>query len=102
VEPTGRFAYVANQTSNNISGYAINTSNGALTPIPGSPFAAGTGAFEVTVEPTGRFAYVVNSGSNNISGYTISASSGALTPLSGSPFPAGADPRGVITSGTTQ
>src|SRR5712691_3255658 len=42
VDPFGRFAYVANMSSgnNNISGYTISASNGALTPIPGSPFAA--------------------------------------------------------------
>jgi hypothetical protein len=43
VDPSGRFAYVANQfPDNNISGYTIDASSGALTPLPGSPFAAGT------------------------------------------------------------
>jgi hypothetical protein len=34
-----KFAYVANFDSNDISAYSI-ASNGALTPLPGSPFAA--------------------------------------------------------------
>ncbi len=34
-----KFAYVANIDSNDISAYSI-ASNGALTPVPGSPFAA--------------------------------------------------------------
>ena len=37
-----QFAYVANGTSNNVSAYSIGA-NGALTPVPGSPFAAGSG-----------------------------------------------------------
>ena len=36
-----QFAYVANNGSGNVSTYSIGA-NGALTPVPGSPFAAGT------------------------------------------------------------
>jgi hypothetical protein len=36
-----QFAYVANEGSNNVSAYSI-ASNGALTPVPRSPFAAGS------------------------------------------------------------
>ena len=39
VDPMAKFAYVANIDSNDISAYSI-ASNGALTPVPGSPFAA--------------------------------------------------------------
>jgi hypothetical protein len=35
-----QFAYVANEISNNVSAYRIGA-NGTLTPVPGSPFAAG-------------------------------------------------------------
>ena len=35
-------AYVANFNSNNVSGYAIDPTTGALTAISGSPFAAGS------------------------------------------------------------
>ena len=38
VDPSGKFAYVANGGSNNISGYTIDANTGALTPIPGSPW----------------------------------------------------------------
>ena len=95
-----QFAYVANGGgSNNVSAYGIGE-NGALTPIPGSPFAAGNLPSSVTVDPTGKFAYVVNEGSNNVSAYRI-GENGALTPIPGSPFSAGiesvsvaADPTG--------
>jgi Domain of unknown function (DUF932) len=55
----GEFAYVANVKSNTVSAYSVG-SNGALTPVPGSPFATGHDPMSVTVVPTGRFAYVVN------------------------------------------
>jgi hypothetical protein len=35
------FAYVANESSNNVSAYTINPTSGALTPVTGSPFGAG-------------------------------------------------------------
>jgi 6-phosphogluconolactonase (cycloisomerase 2 family) len=38
----GRFIYVANKFSGDVSGYEIEE-NGALTPITGSPFPAGAG-----------------------------------------------------------
>jgi 6-phosphogluconolactonase (cycloisomerase 2 family) len=39
IDPTGKFIYVANVNSHNISAYAINAATGALTEISGSPFA---------------------------------------------------------------
>ena len=41
IDPTGKFAYVTNEDSDNVSGYAINASSGVLTQVKGSPFAAG-------------------------------------------------------------
>ena len=42
MSPNGAFAYVANQNSNNVSAYTINAVTGALTPVAGSPFPAGS------------------------------------------------------------
>jgi 6-phosphogluconolactonase len=39
MDPRATFAYVVNRGSNEVSAYSI-ASNGALTPVPGSPFAA--------------------------------------------------------------
>jgi 6-phosphogluconolactonase len=75
----GRFAYVANQTSNSISAYSIDATSGALTPLSGSPFAStGTSPSALAVDPNGAFLYVANSASNDISVYAIDAA-GALT-----------------------
>src|SRR5438445_382097 len=92
---TPKFAYVANNTGNNVSAYTIDATTGALTPISGSPFAAGLAPHGVAVDPSGKFAYVTNGNGNNVSAYTIAATIGALTPVSGSPFAAGSVPRGV-------
>src|SRR5450432_1423432 len=40
VDPSGRFAYVANFFGNNVSAYTINRSTGALRAVAGSLFAA--------------------------------------------------------------
>jgi 6-phosphogluconolactonase (cycloisomerase 2 family) len=92
VDPSGKFAYVANRLSANVSAYTINASTGVLSEIAGSPFAAGTLPEAVRVDPAGKFAYVANSDSGNVSAYTIDASTGALSEVVGSPFVAGGSP----------
>jgi 6-phosphogluconolactonase len=93
VDPTGKFAYVADWYGDNVSAYSIGA-NGALTPVPGSPFLAGDLPASVAVDPTAKFAYVANARDNNVSAYSIGAN-GALTSLPGSPFAAGSDSRSV-------
>jgi 6-phosphogluconolactonase len=51
VDPSGKFAYVANAGDNTVSGYTINPATGALTAIAGSPFAEGAEPFSVAVDP---------------------------------------------------
>jgi 6-phosphogluconolactonase len=81
----GQFAWVANQTSNDISAYAIDTTTGFLTPLANSPFAADRSTpTAIAVDPNGAYAYVANNGANTVSVYSIDSTSGALTAL-GSP-----------------
>ena len=102
VDPSGKFAYVAN-TGGNVSAYTINATSGVLTPVAGSPFAAGANPLSVTVDPSGTFVYVANAGNpgpngssgNNVSAYTLNATTGALTEVAGSPFAAGGAPQSV-------
>jgi len=42
IDPSNQFLYVGNGGSANISGYKLDTANGRLSAIPGSPFAAGS------------------------------------------------------------
>ena len=115
VDPTGQFAYVANcgftcftggGGMGNVSGYTIDGTTGALVPVLGSPFPAGTNPRSVAVDPTGQFAYVANFGSfefeGDVSAYTINGTTGALTRVAGSPFPAGMDPISVTVDPTGQ
>ena len=41
LDPSSSFLFVANKVDNTISVFSVNASTGALTPISGSPFAAG-------------------------------------------------------------
>ncbi len=77
VDPTGKFAYVANLGSNDVSMYTIDATTGALAST--GTIAAGTQPVSVVEDPAGKFAYVANFGSNDVSIYTINATTGALT-----------------------
>ena len=72
--------------------------NPTLTPLPGSPFAAGVHPSAVATDPTGTYVYVADFDSSDILGYIVS--SGGLTPLSGSPFPAGNQPASIAIDAT--
>jgi YVTN family beta-propeller protein len=58
VDPAGKFAYVTNFGSNDVSMYTIDATTGALASI--GTIAAGTGPVSVTVDPAGKVAYVTN------------------------------------------
>lgn len=78
----------------------IDASTGALSPVPGSPFATDTLSVEVAVDPSGKFVYVANGDppANNISAFAIDPSTGALTPVPGSPFAVGPNPQSIVVS----
>lgn len=94
VDPSSKFLYEAsnlqNTTStNDITAFTINSSTGALTAVPGSPFISGTSPAAVSVDPTGKFLYTADGGPgngpnefNSISEYSIDGTTGALTPIS--------------------
>jgi 6-phosphogluconolactonase (cycloisomerase 2 family) len=94
VDPTGQFVYTANQ-GGDVSAYSINGATGALSAVPGSPFAAGSQPVSVAVDTRGQFAYVANASSNNVSAYAINRTTGALAPAPGSPFASGPFPASV-------
>jgi 6-phosphogluconolactonase (cycloisomerase 2 family) len=100
---TAAYVYVVNAASNDISGYLMNGSNGTLSAISGSPFAAGIAPRSVVIDAAGRFLYAANSGSNSIGVYSIdtpagsavTSSGGKLTAIVGSPFPADGFPNAI-------
>jgi 6-phosphogluconolactonase len=76
-----------------IFGFAV-ASDGTLTPVSGSPWAAGRQPSALTSDPSGNYLYATDFGSADVLAYTIS--SGVLTPLSGSPFPSGNQPAAIV------
>ncbi len=99
VHPSGRFLYVTNVGSNDVSAFAINTATGTLSPI-GPPVAAGAGPNSVAVSRSGKFAYVSNFGSNDVSAYTINPANGALAGIGTAPT--GSGPVSVATTAVSR
>src|ERR1700727_3024926 len=85
--PSHKFVYMANIGKNSVSALSINSTTGALTVVPGSPFPTGFLTNEpiaVAVDPTGKFA--IADGSGFVAGSSINPVSGALTLFAGPPF----------------
>jgi 6-phosphogluconolactonase len=94
---TGSFVYVTLSATNNIAAFSVDRATGALTPVPGSPFAAGNSPAAFGLSR--NFLYTVNSGDGTVSGYGIDPSDGALTPLPGSPFGSGGETLAIDSTG---
>lgn len=97
IEPSGRFLYIADPAHNAVLGFAIQ-SNGTLTAITGSPFAAGLQPGAVLADPQGAFLFAANFGSNDVSVFVIDSASGALGQITGSPFATGGRGPGFMAS----
>lgn len=76
-----------------VSGFAIG-STGTLTPVPGSPFAAGTTPTGIAIDPTNRFVYTTDTLQNDVIVFDIETA-GTLAPLPSGPVSTGAFPVGV-------
>jgi 6-phosphogluconolactonase len=83
----GGFVYVTDSQGGSVRAFAYDPT-GNLTPVAGSPYAAGNTPEGITIDPTGSYLYVANYGDGTVSAFTIDASSGALTPL-GTPVATG-------------
>ncbi len=102
----GKFLLAVNSGSNTIAVFTIKD-NGALEPVPGSPFASG-GQTPVALDVSGNYVYVVNKSQDplhatsmlpNYSTFTIDGA-GKLTPVAGAKFEttAGSSPSNVLAS----
>ncbi|WFN93223.1 lactonase family protein [Gordonia sihwensis] len=88
--PHPRFLLTAGTASQGISVLRVHD-DGALTPVPGSPFATGLGVLSLVVSPDGEKVYVPHALDGGVSGYRISAS-GRLTPIPGADVKVGGAP----------
>jgi 6-phosphogluconolactonase (cycloisomerase 2 family) len=101
----GTFVYTNNDIAgpNSVSGFSA-AADGALTAVPGSPFAtggtgAGGGFFasnRITTAIAKNFLYAANSGSNDVSGFSIDPATGVLSAVPGSPFATGGVAFGLV------
>jgi len=80
-------------TQGTISGFSISSA-GALTQLPGSPYAAGTTPTGIAIDPTNRFVYATDSVQNQLIVYDIE-SDGSLQSLLNGPFQTGTFPVAV-------
>jgi len=85
-DPTGRFVYVTDESSNQLIGYVVQAT-GALTPMLNGPFGASLKPEGIAIDPRGKYLYVTNYNSSTVSGYAIDSSTG--------------QPSGVFSNGTT-
>jgi 6-phosphogluconolactonase len=85
VTPDGKFLYVGNANSAQISAFSINGTTGLLTEVSGSPFPSGPSA-SVRVHPSGKFLYAANFDQGSISVFGIDPATGVLSEILGSPF----------------
>jgi 6-phosphogluconolactonase (cycloisomerase 2 family) len=103
----GRFVYVANQGSNNLSGFRLNPvpvddggpPAGGLSVLPDSPFAmgAGTAPSGLAIDPSGRYLYVALGSAHEVAVFVIDPASGALTRAQA--IRTRASPRGIAVAG---
>jgi len=115
IPPNGAFLYVANSgsTSNSVSAFFIcdkvvtscpnpNSPDGTLSPVNGSPFAAGLGPVAIAIDPSFHFLYVLDKQSSEISEYSYGTGNGVLSILSPPTVSTGQTPTSmVVITGTT-
>ena len=99
-----QFLYVSNlnDSAGGISAFTIDFNTGALTPMPGSPYATGAagsfpGPSALAISGNDQTLYVglvgTTNANNKIAAFAIDANTGALTPIPGSPFTTGNAPQ---------
>ncbi len=101
VDPSARFVFTANSTTNNVSAFSIIPGIGALMAAGDPVSTGGSSPQALVVDTTGQFLFVINQSSNTISAFSINAGlmgTGALTLLS-SNTQTGASPIAIATSG---
>jgi DNA-binding beta-propeller fold protein YncE len=77
----GNFLYAVNTGSNNISGYKISPTNGALTPLIPATVATNIGPNSIAIRSDDTFMFVADLVSATISQYAITPATGELTPI---------------------
>ena len=95
ISRNGKYLFVTNTASGNISGYAINPA-GSLTLIGTTAIKGGGADIDERLSPDGRYLLVDGSGNHILSVFAVSG--GNLTEVASSPtpLPAGGSPAGIV------
>lgn len=102
LHPSTNFVYVANLTSNTVSGYSVDHTTGFLTPVGEAlaPSPTGPSPIALGADSTGHFLFVLNQGDASISIYSIDPVRGILT-STGAAFHTGlTSPQSMLVSPT--
>jgi hypothetical protein len=101
-----QFIYAVFELQQQLYGWSVDATSGALTTLPGFPMTVSLNlpivsynTYQVTSDPAGNFLFLSSSGANDIFVYTIDASTGALTAVAGSPFTTPIEPGNITTDG---
>lgn len=82
---TNLFLYANLYAAKGIAAFSVNSSTGALSVIPGSPFLASVSPDYIRAAPSGKFLYSSRSADGSINGLVIDPATGALTAVPGPP-----------------
>jgi 6-phosphogluconolactonase (cycloisomerase 2 family) len=108
LHPSKNFVYVANATSNTVSGFSLDHQSGVLTPVGTAlpPTPVGVNPVSLGINSSGQFLFVLNQGTvvppapATISVLSIDPVRGTMTEISGSPFPTVGSPLSMAVSPT--
>jgi 6-phosphogluconolactonase (cycloisomerase 2 family) len=89
-DPTSRYVYVTDSTSNQLIGYTVQA-NGTLSAMLNGPFSTSLYPEGITIDPRGEYIYITNYNASTVSGYAINAANGT---------PSGVFSIGVSATGT--
>ncbi len=96
IDKTGKYLYVANQGSPNITGYLIDA-NGGISLQTSSPFVTGAQPGAIASDPAGKYLFVGTQKSPyTIQSFSLNTSSGALTSIN--PYPVPNAPTSIATT----
>ena len=103
MSPTAPFLFVANQSTSDVTVFAVDPGTGSLGQIQGSPFAIAPASnpHSLAITPKGDFLFLANPAQGTVAAFAI-GNNGALTAVAGSPFSmgAGATPNSVTVERT--
>ncbi len=92
ITPSGGFLYAPNRGHNSIAGFAVDASDGRLTPLGQTATEPVPRAF--SIDTTGNYLYATGLDSGNLATYRIDQQTGDLVPLA--VHPVGAGPMWVL------